>query len=48
MSLWALGIIRNSVQLEKAFQKLDVFQSSYKWRETLTVLGPLERLNLNH
>jgi hypothetical protein len=30
------------------FQKLDLFQSSGEGRETLTLLGPLERASLNH
>jgi hypothetical protein len=30
------------------FQKLDLFPSSGEGRETTTLLGPLERANLNH
>jgi hypothetical protein len=30
------------------FQKLDLFPSSGEVRETPTLLGPLERANLNH
>jgi hypothetical protein len=30
------------------FRKLDLFPSSDEARETLTMLGPLQRANLNH
>jgi hypothetical protein len=38
----SIGIIKNRV-----FRKPDLFPSSSKW-ETSTLLGPLERANLNH
>jgi hypothetical protein len=34
--------------LNITFRKLDLFLSSGEWRETLTVLGSLERANFNH
>jgi hypothetical protein len=44
-----LSIIQNSKQLENTtFRKLDLFPSSGDRKETPTLLGPLERANLNH
>jgi hypothetical protein len=33
---------------DTAYQKLDLFPSSGMGTETLTLLGPLEKANLNH
>jgi hypothetical protein len=49
LGLRTLSLVRDSKKLEnKAFQKLDLFPSSGKEREMPTLLGPLERANLNH
>jgi hypothetical protein len=47
--LWTLSIVRNSRQLGNTmFRKTDLYPSSVVERETPTLLGPLERANLNH
>jgi hypothetical protein len=38
----------NFVHCHPEFQKLDLFLSSGEGRETPTLLGPVERANLNH
>jgi hypothetical protein len=49
LCLKTLSIIRNSNELENTtFQRLDPFRYSGVERETSTLLGPLERANLNH
>jgi hypothetical protein len=49
MCFWTVSILHSSKELENTmFQKLELFPSSDKGRETPTLLGPLERLNLNH
>jgi hypothetical protein len=48
LGFWTLFIIQYSKKLENTmFQKLDLFLSSGE-RETPTLLGPLERANINH
>jgi hypothetical protein len=48
LSLWTLSIVRHSTGLENTtFQKLDLFPSSGKGRETLTLLGHLKRATIN-
>jgi hypothetical protein len=46
--VWALPIVQNSKYLENtSFRKLDLCPSSGDGRETPTLLGLLERANLN-
>jgi hypothetical protein len=46
LGLWTLPIVRKLQNT--TFQKLDLVSSSGEWRETTSLLGPLERANLNH
>jgi hypothetical protein len=49
LGLGTPSIVRNSNKLENmTFRELDLFPSSYEEREAPTLLGPLERDNLNH
>jgi hypothetical protein len=49
LGFWTLFITHNSKKLEKTkFWKLDMFLPSGEGKETPTILGPLERANLNH
>jgi hypothetical protein len=49
LSMRTLSIVRKSNELENTtFRELDLFPSSYEERETSTMLGPIERANLNH
>jgi hypothetical protein len=44
-----LSLVRKCKELEnKTFRELDVFPSSSQGRETPTLLGPVERANLDH
>jgi hypothetical protein len=48
LGFWTLSIAHNSKRLENTtFRKLDLFPSSGNGRETPTLLGRLERGNLN-
>jgi hypothetical protein len=48
LGVWDLSIVRYSKQLTPpTFRELDMFPSSGEGRKTPTLLGPLERANLN-
>jgi hypothetical protein len=45
---WVFGLCRSSIILKNTtFRKMDLFPSSHDVWETPTLLGPLERANLN-
>jgi hypothetical protein len=49
LDFWTLPIARNSKYLENTtLWKLGLFLSSGEGKETPTLIGPLERANLNH
>jgi hypothetical protein len=45
---WVSGLCPTSGVLNTTFRKPGLFPSSGEGRKTLTLLGPLERANLNH